>query len=280
MATDQKTSLIDAEHDEAGTVIENEIPTYRAISGRAVFCVVCGVLSVLSFAHWVFYAFAILAIGMGIWALRTIRRLPDMLTGQRLASAGIVLGVVFGAASLTITTVQYFVRSRQATLFATKYATVLESGDLSSVLWYNSHPETRKDKTAADISRELETKPKERRMMEGSVGPLAQLNKLHERITSSKGQKVRFVELERVGEDDSSGMELQVFATALFEIDGPTSEKFPAEKQYALAVLKARPKGGKYEWWTETVVFPYTPATYTVPDKPVGEGHGEGGHSH
>jgi uncharacterized protein DUF4190 len=280
VATDQKTSFVDAEHDEAGTVIENEIPTYRAISGRAVFSVVCGVLSVLCFAHWVFYAFSILAIGVGVWAHRTIRRLPDMLTGQRLASVGIALGVVFGASSATIATVQYLVRSRQASLFATKYATVLESGDLSSILWYNSHPETRKDKTAADITRELETKPKERRSMELSMGPLAQMYKLHERITAAKGQKVRFIEIERVGEDDGNGLEMQIFATALFEVVGPPSEKFPAERQYALAVLKARPKGRTYEWWSETMMFPYTPATYKVPDKPVGDSHGEGGHSH
>ena len=92
MAIDQKTSLIDTEHEDAGAVIENEIPTYRAISGRAVFCLVCGVLSVFSFAHPVFYAFSILAVGLGIWAHRTIRRLPDMLTGQGLASTGIGLG--------------------------------------------------------------------------------------------------------------------------------------------------------------------------------------------
>jgi hypothetical protein len=203
-----------------------------------------------------------------------------MLTGQRLATAGIALGVMFGAASLTITTVQYLVRSRQATLFATKYATVLESGDLSSMLWYNSHPETRKDKTAADIARELETKPKERQMMEASVGPFAQLLKLHERIATSKGQKVRFVEIEHVGDDEGHGLEMQIFATALFEITGPPSKKFPAEKQYALAVLKARPKGRQYEWWSENVMFPYTPASYIVPDKPVGDSHGEAGHAH
>ena len=281
MATDQKSSVIDTEHDEAGEVIENEIPTYRAISGRAIVCLVCGVLSVFSFAHPVFYGFAILAIGLGIWAHRTIRRLPDVLTGHGLASTGIGLGILFGGAALTITTVQYYVRSRQATLFATKYATVLESGDLSSVLWYNSHPESRKDKTAADISRELESKPKERRMMEQSMGPLAQLNKLHDRITAAKGQKVRFMGIERVGEDEGHGLEMQIFALGLFEIVGPPSKNFPEEKQFALAILKARPKGGKYEWWTESVVFPYTPATYNEPVKPVGDSHGgEAGHSH
>ena len=68
MSIDQKTSVSDTERDEAGAVIENEIPTYRAISGRAIFCLVCGVLSVFSFAHPIFYVFSVLAVGMGIWA--------------------------------------------------------------------------------------------------------------------------------------------------------------------------------------------------------------------
>ena len=62
MATDQNTSLIDAERDQIGSVIENELPAYRAISKYAVFSVVFGFLAVFSFAHWFFYVFAILAI--------------------------------------------------------------------------------------------------------------------------------------------------------------------------------------------------------------------------
>ena len=149
MAIDQKTRTTEAEHDTAGPAIENEIPTYRAISAQAVFSVACGVLSVCTFAHPLFYVFAILAIGLGIWAHRTIRQFPDMLTGQRLASAGIGLGLIFGLSTATITTVQYYVRTRQATLFATKFAKVLESGDKSQIMWWSSHPELRKDKTGA-----------------------------------------------------------------------------------------------------------------------------------
>jgi hypothetical protein len=280
VATDQKMSAIDTEQDAAEAVIENEIPTYRAISGRAVACLVCGVLSVLCFAHWVFYPLPILAICLGVWAHRAIRRFPDMLTGQRLASTGIGLGILFGAASLTITTVQHYVRTRQATEFGKTYAKVLESGDMNSVLWYNSHPDTRKDKTADDIARERDAEPKERRRMAENLGPIAQLNKLHDRVTSSKAQKVHFVKIEQVGEDEGHGLELQIFALALFEVEGPPSAKFPEEKEYALAVLKARPKGRVYEWWTESVVFPYKPASYVAPLKPVGDSHGEGGHSH
>jgi hypothetical protein len=76
------------------------------------------------------------------------------------------------------------------------------------------------------------------------------------------------------------GIALQIYATALFEVVGQPSKKYPEEKQFALAVLKARPVGREYEWWSETVVFPYVPATYVPVVKPAGEGHGEGGHSH
>ena len=116
-------------------------------------------------------------------------------------------------------------------------------------------------------------------MMTSSMGPMAQLYKLHERVTQ-KGQKVHFVEIESVGEDDSHALEMQIFALCCFEIVGPPSEKFPKEKEYALVVLKARPVGREYEWWTESVLFPYTPASYKAPDKPVGDSHGEAGHSH
>ena len=110
MATDQKISTIDTEPVASGPVIENEIPTYRAISARAIFSVAFGVLSACTLAHPFFYVFAILAIGFGIWAHLKIQQFPDMLTGQGLANVGIGLGLVFGLASGTFSTVQYFVQ--------------------------------------------------------------------------------------------------------------------------------------------------------------------------
>ena len=281
MAIDQKTRTIEAEPGAVGPAIENEIPTYRAISGRAIFSVACGVLSVCSFAHWVFYVFAILAIGLGIWAHRTIRQFPDMFTGQRLASAGIGLGLIFGLSAATITTVQSYVRARQATLFATKFAKILESGDKGQILWYSSHPELRKDKTGEDILKELESKPKDRQMMESAMGPMAKLNMLIDRIKSSEGPtSVRFVDIEASGDEAGAGRNATFRDGGFYEIVGPPSKKYPDEKQFALAVLKARSKGREYEWWSETMMFPYVPATYVPVVKPVGEGHGEGGHSH
>jgi len=219
-------------------------------------------------------------VGLGIWAQRSIRRFPDMLTGQKLANAGIGLGLIFGVASGTVTTVQYFVRSKQAAIYAKKYAEVLQSADLGSILWYNAQPELRKDKTGADMIKELDSKPKEKQMMAMSMGPLGQALALRERIASSKEVTVRFVRIEAVGDDEGRGTELQIYALALFEITGPGTKKFPEKQQYSLGVLKARPKGRIYEWWTESVVFPYVPRSYVSPAAPVGDGHDHAGGGH
>jgi hypothetical protein len=181
---------------------------------------------------------------------------------------------LFGLSSGTIETVQYLVRSRQAEGFAKKYAEILKSPSMGDVIKYTRHPEAVKDKTSDELLHDFEAnKTDQRHQMEMMLGPLGSLVNLRKRLTGSKGQDVRFVKLESVGEDDSHGLELQLFALALFEITGPPSAEFPEPQQYALGVLKARPKGRQYEWWTESVKFPYTPRTYEAPVKPVDDGH-------
>ena len=174
MATDQKTSTIDAENEIAGAAIDNEIPTYRAISVRAIFAVACGVLSVLSFVNPVFYVFAILGVAIGFWAHRTINRFPDMLTGRGLASAGIGLGLIFGLSARDFRDGSIF-RSQQAGEAYSQRSTRRSSnlGDLGQYLWYNAHPDMRKDKSGADLVKELEAIPRDKRMMQASVGPMA-----------------------------------------------------------------------------------------------------------
>ena len=54
MATDQTSGLILDQSAEAPPAIENEIPTYRAISSRAVFSLICGVLASFCFANLFF----------------------------------------------------------------------------------------------------------------------------------------------------------------------------------------------------------------------------------
>jgi hypothetical protein len=274
VATDQKASVIDTVNEQAGSVIENELPTYRAISAIAILSMICGGLAIFTFADPIFYAFPILSVGLGIWAHRRIRRYPDMLTGHGLANAGMILGLVFGLASGTIVTVQYLVRSRQAERFARRYAEILKSPSMGDVLKLTNHPSVVKDKTSAQLLQEFEAnRSDQRRAMEMNMGPMAHLIALRKRLTGSKDQDVHFVRLESVGEDDSHGAEIQLYAFALFEVTGPSSKDFPEKQQFALAILKARSSGRQSEWWVESVKFPYQPQTFVAPAKPVGDGH-------
>src|SRR5579875_3187357 len=84
--TDQPGHLSVEEAPPKASAIENEIPTYRAISNRAVFSVICGVLASFSFADLIFLVFAVLAVVLGVTANLAIKRKPDLLTGTRLAN--------------------------------------------------------------------------------------------------------------------------------------------------------------------------------------------------
>ena len=76
MATDQKTSTLGIEPDVPGSVIENELPTYRAISNLAIFSVVCGLVAIFSWAHHFFYVAAILASCWACWLIERSGGIP------------------------------------------------------------------------------------------------------------------------------------------------------------------------------------------------------------
>jgi len=271
VATDQKASITVADIEHAGSVIENELPTYRAISATAIFSVICGALSVCAFADPLFYVFSILAVALGVKAHRTIRRYPDMLTGQRLANTGIILGLAFGLVAGTISTVQYFVRHRQAEQFARRFAVALKSPDLGDTLQFTTRPSHRAGKTNDNLVEEfdeLQADPKSRTQFNQSQ--LADLTKLRKRLTESSDQDVQFIKLEQLGEQDSPGaQEIGIYAYALLRIEGPRTAAFPEKEQHALAILKAAPKGRQYEWWVDAVRFPFNPNTTLLPEKRV-----------
>jgi len=275
VATDQKISLIDAGTDQVDSVIENELPAYRAISRLAVFSLFFGFLALFSFAHWFFYLFAILAILAGVVANVTIGRYPDILTGRGLASAGIAMGLIFGLASGTISTVQGYVRSREAEKFARKLAVTFKAPNPGEAMWWSLYPDMRKDKTPTDYLHEFEAlKGKERMMIDQKMGPL---NRIRGRLSAAKGEDIHFLKIETTGVDDSRGLEIGIFALAVFELEGPGSKEFPEKQQFAGALMKARTKGRQYEWWVESFLFPYQPSSFMPVEKPVDDGHG---HAH
>lgn len=257
---------------KAVSAIENEIPAYRAISPQAVVAVILGVLSVLSFASWYFLILAVGAVALGFLADRAISRAPDRLAGRGLAQVGIVLGLLFGLTTVTIGTVQDFLRAREAKAFAQVYEEVLKTGSFEQVVWYEQPPEVRKAHTPEESFADLTKGQSNAAMFEQKHAPVREFKK----ALGESGGDVHFSGLEK---HDDDGMSL--VATALFEVHTPKAEKAEDKERFALAYMKAeKGKNGKYEWWIENFLFPYKPATFVVPSKPVDDGHGHGGGGH
>ena len=198
MATHHKTSDILTE-PHVSSPIENELPAYRAISTRAVFSLVCGVISLLSIASPYFFIFAVLAVVLGFTADRNIQRYPDMLTGRGLAKGGVALGLIFGLGIFTITTVQSVLRSRYASEFAREYADVLKHKGMAELLWLQMPPSQRKGVSPSEVIEKWQkTKRQEAAMMEMKIKDLRELKS---RLDSADDQEIHFVKIENEGID-------------------------------------------------------------------------------
>ncbi|MDG3002461.1 hypothetical protein [Paludisphaera mucosa] len=273
------------------SAIENEIPTYRAVSTRAVFSVICGLLAALSFTHPAFYLFAAAAVALGFWADRAIQKHPEMLTGQSLARAGVAMGLVFGLSIYTITTVQWYLSTRQAGAFASEYAKVVKNGSLADIYWLGLAPPTRAHVTPEDNFKSMQGQKEEAAMSEMKF---AGIKKLSQDLHSSPANTITFHAIENMGREDLVQVAIAVFdvnlaATPHEHKDGEEHKEGEAEHKpagpqslHAMAVIKGIVPDGKsaYEWWVDDVVYPYVPKTAALPDKPVDDGHGHapGGH--
>jgi hypothetical protein len=272
--TEKPGQLLVEEAPPTSSAIENELPTYRAICNRAVASLLCGALASFSFANLGFVIFAVLAVVLGLSAHVAIKRNPDILTGRRLANAGIGLGLVFGLTVVTYSTIQSFILAREARKFAVFYAKVLKEGGIGDAMLYRQPPNLREKKTAADVEKEFaEMKARERGMMEMRMASLTGLQK----ALKPKDAHLDFVAIESQGVDEGHVGQIGYFATALFDVEGAAPSKNAAGANNALLLLKGAPKGRHYEWWVDEVIYPYTPKSFTVAPKPVDDGHGHGG---
>ncbi|MFO0953883.1 MAG: DUF4190 domain-containing protein [Isosphaeraceae bacterium] len=274
MSTDPKETVAVVE-GEIASPIENEIPTYRAISPGAVAALICGLMAVLSYAHWFFLVFSALAVVFGFLADRKIQRYPDMLTGRGLAQAGVALGLVFGLTSVTIATVQSFLIRRDAANFAQAFESVLTKGSYDDVIFYNQPPTARKNSSSEKFAKDLKAKLTENRMIEMQLAPFRDLKT----AVDSPGAECHYAKIESSADDGRYR-----YAAALYEVHAP-SRPNPQEKEaFALAVLKGmKTESGAYEWWVEDVKFPYKPSTFVRAEKAPDDGHGHGegdGHGH
>jgi hypothetical protein len=254
----------------AVSAIDNEFPTYRAISPHAVLSVVAGVLAIFCVVHLAFLVFAALAVLLGFYAERKIQAYSDVLTGRSLAQAGIGLGLVFGLGSSTMQVVQWQLRKSEATAFTKTYIRVLKTGTLDDLVWYKQHPDMRRDKSASEVKEEIVKAMHGPQAFEMEYGALKALK---ERADAA-GQDVRFEGVEETGTQDLSN-----FATVVIAFHGPGEGKYPKKEEYALLYVKSarNDKTGKDEWWVDQVQYPYARNSFVAPTKAPDDGHG---HAH
>lgn len=235
-----------------GSGVDNEIATYRAIVPSAVLSLICGLLAVFSFTSWAFLAFTALAFGFGLRAERRIARDPEIWTGRKMAQAGIALGLVFGLAAVTNTMVQGFLRARAASQFAAQYAEVLKKRSLEEAAWYTAMPTGREGKSPVDLFKEMTSQAPPGMPDEN----LASIRAVRDRLASDPAEAITFEGLKGHGVDG-----LNIYASALFKLQGPGTKDHPEKEQYALFFFKGATVKGRTQWWVENTRFPYTPAS-------------------
>jgi hypothetical protein len=255
--------------------IENEIPTYRAISSLAILSLILGLIALFSLIESFFIGVAVLAVAAGLYADWKIRRLPDVLTGRTLAQAGVALGLIAGLGAVTLGYIQSFIRDREAAQFARQYAQILKNRSIAECLFYRLPPEARKDSSPeAAMDQFQKMSRRDPRMFQEQVRPMDELKK---RLAKSSDSRVVFDQVEATaveGFDTLARVRLKVEAPG----DGTLGEN------YALLLLKGKP-GRPYQWSLMRMDYPYVPGRKGGADpfpgtEPIGDGHGHGGHGH
>jgi hypothetical protein len=237
--------------DLESPIIDNEMPAYRAVQPLAIMSFIAGAASVLSFTSPYFVLFGVLGLILGLLALRTIARLPEIYTGEKIANAGIGLGLLFSLSALTITFVQGWLVERDAAKFAREYVVVLRDKSFEDALFLETPPANRKGHDAQGFVEEMKKGSRNPGMFEEQTKSLAAMkNRL-----KGPSQTIEFHGI--VGHN---GQALDVYANALLVFKGPKSASYPEETQHAELVLHGTPLGsGRYDWWVEKIVFPLSP---------------------
>ncbi len=265
MAIDQTPS---SSESPAAPAIDNEFPTYRAISPLAVFSLILGLASVFSFAsHWFLLLTAAAMIAGGL-ALRKIHQFPEILTGAGIARTGFGVGMVFGCSAIAYTLAEDFSTTRDATEFAKHYIEVIKDQPVSVGLWYQQNPEYRKVKGPEDVVEELKKakSPAQDDPYGSRAAPYVQIKN---RLKVS-GQEIHFSKLEAKVIDG-----LTIYANVLVEVDGPASKEYPT-KEYGLILMIKGPGAGKNDWVVKDLRYPYTPETSKVEVEHHGSDDGHG----
>jgi len=143
---------VDRGHDSA---IDNEVLAYRALSPLAIVSVIFGCASIFTFTHPGFAVLGVLAVGLGLLALRQIRKRPNVLTGTKLANTGIGTALFFTLMAATISGVQGWIYQHEAGKFARAYVDAIKKGGLNDLIYFQIAPSSRGTKTPQQLVDEI-----------------------------------------------------------------------------------------------------------------------------
>jgi ABC-type multidrug transport system fused ATPase/permease subunit len=230
---------------------ENVVSTYRAITPLAIASLILGLAAIFSFLSLWFAISGALALVSGIMAIRAIRRLPEALTGERMANAGIALGLLFSLAAVTIDFVQVWIMDREATKFVRGYVADIQSAALEQALFLHADPGYRKEKTPEENIAQYSGSPQSKGIFEMETQGVRDMIK---RIKSTPGQTVT---LSRILNHAADGM--GAYVEFVLILQGPKSQDFPAETQYGIVGVHGNPEGRVYAWKVQSTKFPATP---------------------
>ena len=264
MAIDQ-TPLTSPADSMAKPAIDNEFPTYRAISSTAVLSLVFGVGSVFCYADLWFLLMVAAAVALGWYSIRKIRELPEVLTGSGLAKVGIGIACLFGITSVTRIVTEGISIKMDAGKFAKKYMETIKNEPVKVAIWYQQPPAYRNEKDPDAMVDEMKKSksPTSGDVYQTSAQPILAIK---ERLEGGKG------EMSYEGIESKVVDGLTTYANALVKLDvkQPTKEHPETELHALFQMVK-----GSEDWIVKTITFPYTPksAVATV-EKPHDDGHG------
>lgn len=238
---------------QAGTltersIMDNELPSYRAVSVWAIMSLLLGLASVFSFASYSFLAAAVGAVVCGAVALRRLKRYPELLTGSAMANLGIAIGLICGLASVTVGYTRDAMIKRDAMRFATAYCEVLQKGGIENALYLHSPPAARADTTPEGLMEIIQKESAESFEMDPRT---MSIRDVLAKLAKSKEEHVHTADVEGFGFE---GLTPKAYVSIAF--DGPESDKTPAER-YALLTLEGQDVGGRREWFVQTLTYPY-----------------------
>ncbi len=259
--------------------IENEIPTYRAISPLAVVAAVLGAASALSFTAYPWEAAAILAVVTGFVADRSIKKRPDALTGRSFAQAGIAMGLIFGISSFAHVRWTDYALRQDARHFAGEIIKTLDAirtrdpVEVSDVTWFMIPPAARRGMSPGESKTRMAKVFKESELAKDIDD---QIRRMCARAGKTKPFTINRIEsAEYIVMSGYVAIILNVPKDDDHAHDhGKAAAPEPPGAENVMIYLQQVDDESKQKWFMKHLFYPYVPNTYKPEPQAPDDGHG------